>query len=159
MFVLLHDSQLNTVPDFNLSCSPKSIFSPFLTQISPFVLPNLTKTLGWVGGFTHLRKLSQTKTFFWGPSLKLAIPEYQADILCIFKSLKHPSPAPTDNVIKFYIQSGNHDDQVISNSECNAPYGGITSNMLCAADASGNGGSDACQVRILMIMIMMDQTE
>ena len=24
--------------------------SPFSTQISPFVLPNLTKTLGWVGG-------------------------------------------------------------------------------------------------------------
>ena len=23
---------------------------PFLTQISPFVFPNLTKTLGWVGG-------------------------------------------------------------------------------------------------------------
>ena len=58
MFVLLHDSQLNIVPDFNLSCSPKSIFSPLLTQISPFVLPNLTKTLGWVGGFTNLEKLS-----------------------------------------------------------------------------------------------------
>merc|ERR1712218_422738 len=37
------------------------------------------------------------------------------------------------------------DVKVISNSECNAAYGGITSNMLCAADASGNGGSDACQ--------------
>merc|ERR1719430_1756785 len=37
------------------------------------------------------------------------------------------------------------DVQVISNSECNAAYGGITDNMLCAADASGNGGSDACQ--------------
>merc|ERR1719347_2286651 len=37
------------------------------------------------------------------------------------------------------------DVQVISNSECNAAYGGITHNMLCAADASGNGGSDACQ--------------
>ena len=24
--------------------------SPFTTQISPFVFPNLTKTLGWVGG-------------------------------------------------------------------------------------------------------------
>merc|ERR1712110_395376 len=28
------------------------------------------------------------------------------------------------------------DVKVISNSECNAAYGGITSNMLCAADAS-----------------------
>jgi len=37
------------------------------------------------------------------------------------------------------------DVQVISNSECNAAYGGITDNMLCAADASGDGGSDACQ--------------
>ena len=27
--------------------------SPFLTQISPFLFPNLTKTLGWVHGFTH----------------------------------------------------------------------------------------------------------
>ena len=64
MFVLLHDSQLNIVPDFNLSCSPKSIFSPLLTQISPFVLPNLTKTLGWVGGFTQLGKVSKKKRFF-----------------------------------------------------------------------------------------------
>ena len=39
--------------------------------------------------------------------------------------------------------------QVISNSECNGAYGGITNNMLCAADASGNGGSDACQVDML----------
>ena len=39
--------------------------------------------------------------------------------------------------------------QVISNSECNGAYGGITNNMLCAADASGNGGSDACQVDVL----------
>merc|ERR1712156_1323026 len=37
------------------------------------------------------------------------------------------------------------DVKVISNSECNGAYGGITNNMLCAADASGNGGSDACQ--------------
>merc|ERR1711931_593746 len=38
------------------------------------------------------------------------------------------------------------DVQVISNSECNGAYGGsITNNMMCAADASGNGGSDACQ--------------
>jgi len=37
------------------------------------------------------------------------------------------------------------DVKVISNSECNNAYGGITNNMLCAADASGNGGSDACQ--------------
>merc|ERR1712192_213125 len=36
------------------------------------------------------------------------------------------------------------DVKVISNSECNNAYGGITDNMLCAADASGNGGSDAC---------------
>merc|ERR1719234_1369903 len=37
------------------------------------------------------------------------------------------------------------DVKVISNSECNNAYGGITNNMLCAADASGNGGSDASQ--------------
>ena len=38
----------------------------FLTRISPFVFPNLTKTLGWVGVFTDLEKLSKTKTFFFG---------------------------------------------------------------------------------------------
>merc|ERR1712183_853321 len=38
------------------------------------------------------------------------------------------------------------DVQVISNDECNNAYSGsITNNMMCAADASGNGGSDACQ--------------
>ena len=31
--------------------------SPFSTQISPFVFPNLSKTLGWVGGKTHLGEL------------------------------------------------------------------------------------------------------
>ena len=50
-----------------------------------------------------------------------------------------------------------HGHQVISNSDCNNAYGalnwanfGITENMLCAADASGNGGSDACQVIMLL---------
>merc|ERR1712032_1339851 len=47
------------------------------------------------------------------------------------------------------------DVQVISNSECNNAYGGITDNMLCAADASGNGGSDACQVMMTMMTRMM----
>ena len=28
--------------------------SPFLNRISPFVFPNITKNLVWVGGFTHL---------------------------------------------------------------------------------------------------------
>jgi len=38
------------------------------------------------------------------------------------------------------------DVKVISNADCNQMYNGaITSNMLCAEDASGNGGSDACQ--------------
>ena len=63
---------------------------------------------------------------------------------------------------------------MISNSDCNNAYGayvvdganlGITENMVCAADASGNGGSDACQVTyngdvgddddILMMLMMM----
>ena len=44
--------------------------------------------------------------------------------------------------------------QVISNSECNNAYGGITDNMLCAADASGNGGSDACQVMMMSMKRM-----
>ena len=38
----------------------------FFTRISPFVFPNLTKTLGWVCVFTDLEKLSKTKTFFFG---------------------------------------------------------------------------------------------
>merc|ERR1712183_366659 len=49
------------------------------------------------------------------------------------------SGGPTSNVLLEV------DVQAISNSDCNAPYGGITDNMLCAQDASGNGGSDACQ--------------
>ena len=44
------------------------------------------------------------------------------------------------------------DTQVVSNSECNSAYNEvITSNMLCAGDASGNGGSDACQVKMIFI--------
>ena len=43
------------------------------------------------------------------------------------------------------------DTQVVSNSECNSAYNEvITSNMLCAGDASGNGGSDACQVKMFV---------
>ena len=39
------------------------------TRISPLVFPNLTKTLGWVGGFTHLEKVSKIKPFFSTASL------------------------------------------------------------------------------------------
>ena len=42
-----------------------------LTRISPLVLPNLTKTLGWVGGKTDLGEISQKKTFFFGSPPKL----------------------------------------------------------------------------------------
>ena len=49
------DSQTRSKP---LKSPQKSHFS---TQISPFVLPNLTKTLGWVGGKTHLGEI-----FFFG---------------------------------------------------------------------------------------------
>ena len=40
---------------------PKPPKSPFLTRISPPVFPNLTKTLGWVGGFKD-NKTSQEDT-------------------------------------------------------------------------------------------------
>ena len=40
--------------------------SPFLTRISPFVFPNLTKTLRCVGGFKDLGKFFQIKPFFFG---------------------------------------------------------------------------------------------
>ena len=39
---------------------------PFLTRISPFVFPNLTKTLGWVQRFGEVLK---KKRFFWGGGL------------------------------------------------------------------------------------------
>ena len=39
----------------------------FLTRISPFLFPNLTKTLGWVGVVTDLGKLSPKKRFFTAP--------------------------------------------------------------------------------------------
>ena len=38
-----------------------------MTRISPFVFQNLTKTLGWVGGFTQLGKVSQKNVFFHLP--------------------------------------------------------------------------------------------
>ena len=47
--------------------------SPFLTRISPFVFPNLTKTLGWVGGFKGLGKFFQKKAFLG----KISCPENQ----------------------------------------------------------------------------------
>ena len=53
------------------------------------------------------------------------------------------------NITTTLITAPPSSSQVISNSECNGAYGGITNNMLCAADASGNGGSDACQVDVL----------
>ena len=50
------DSQTRSKP----LITPKSPRKwPFSTQISPFVFPNLTKTLGWVGGKTDLGKISQ----------------------------------------------------------------------------------------------------
>ena len=39
--------------------------SSFLTLTSPFDFPNLTKTLGWVGGKTDLGKLSQKNGFIF----------------------------------------------------------------------------------------------
>ena len=41
--------------------------SPFSTRISPFVLPNLTKTLGWVGKQIWFGTLGDIpkKSFFW----------------------------------------------------------------------------------------------
>ena len=55
------------------------------------------------------------------------------------------------NITTTLITAPPSSSQVISNSECNGAYGGITNNMLCAADASGNGGSDACQVDLLYL--------
>ena len=47
---------------------PKSPWK-ILTQISPFLITNLTKTMGCVGGFTHLGKLSQKNVFLRLPLL------------------------------------------------------------------------------------------
>ena len=46
--------------------------------------------------------------------------------------------------------------QVITDSECQQRFyfSGITSNMLCAEDASGNGGSNPCLVNIWSWMMM-----
>ena len=41
---------------------------PFSTRISPFVLPNLTKTLGWVGNQIWERS-PEKKRYFWTPFL------------------------------------------------------------------------------------------
>ena len=47
------------IPSKPPQITPKS---PFLTQISPFVFPNLTKTLGWVG--KQIWENSPQKKFF-----------------------------------------------------------------------------------------------
>ena len=46
----------------NSSKSPRK--SPLFTRISPFVFPNLTKALGWVGCFKNLGNFSQIKPLF-----------------------------------------------------------------------------------------------
>ena len=60
--------------------------SSFLTRISPFVFPNLIKTLRWVGGFKDLGKFSQNSVFFlffWGG----AFPEGKRDNLLTDQNL------------------------------------------------------------------------
>ena len=47
--------------------------SLLLAQISPFVFPNLTKTLGWVGGKTKFGKISQ-KNFLGGVCVVICPP-------------------------------------------------------------------------------------
>ena len=51
-------------PSPNPPKSPRKL--PFFTRISPFVFPNLTKTLGWVGVFKDLGKFSQKNVVFLG---------------------------------------------------------------------------------------------
>ena len=58
----------------------------FLTRISHLVFPNLTRTLGWVGRFTDLGKLSKKKVLFLGASLEGVVKKRsfygQADRKC-----------------------------------------------------------------------------
>ena len=69
------DSQTRSKP-LNKKSPQKS---PFLTQISPLVFPNLTKTIGWVGGFIHLGKLSQRKVFFETFPSKINVSEWKGE--------------------------------------------------------------------------------
>ena len=55
------DSQKKVQTPQKKQITPKIAFS---TQISPSVLPNLTKTLGWVDRFG--RDLPKKHVFFWG---------------------------------------------------------------------------------------------
>ena len=90
-FSLIFNVQLQT-PKFNIHTPffpcyikymkpPKSPWkSPFLTWISPFILPNLTKTLGWVNRFGRdLPK--KTVCFFWQPPLMGFLSFLGGDIL------------------------------------------------------------------------------
>ena len=54
------DSQTRSKPLKKKTKLPRK--SPFSTQISPFVFPNLTKTLGWVNRFG--KGFPPKKTFF-----------------------------------------------------------------------------------------------
>ena len=58
----------------------RRLFWKVSPNFSPLVFPNLTKTLRWVGGFTHLGKLSKKTVFFFTPS-------FSRKVNSIFKDL------------------------------------------------------------------------
>ena len=70
------DSQTRSKPP---QITPKIAF---LTRITPLVFPNLTKTLGWVGGFTDLGRLSNKTVLFVGglPYLKWECKKEEIDV-------------------------------------------------------------------------------
>ena len=78
----------------NPQISPKNAF---LTRISPFVFPNLTKTLGWVGVFKDLGKFSQIKPFFLGTFPKVRMT-FESSFLYKFNCLNFALLWPTGTV-------------------------------------------------------------
>ena len=57
--------------------------------------PNLTKTLEWVGGFTHLQKLSKNKNVFFTPFLEVTFSTTRLHLLPNPTDLRsHIAPAP-----------------------------------------------------------------
>ena len=82
----------SSIPPKPLKIPPNHRNHAFLTRISPFLTPNLAKTLGCVGGFTYLGSISprpQQKVFLWLPlpttiyvAYNSALPSFSA-FLCI----------------------------------------------------------------------------
>ena len=90
---------------------PNKVQTPFLTRISLFVFPNLTKTLGWLGGLNRFGKTFPKKAFiFCGSPKALSLQELFLNFIQSSSSLvgtlmtitEHMNPPPHVHIISGY---------------------------------------------------------